>query len=227
MPVPFDKMNLNTERQVIRLTLILSIIVGSASLGFFSFSYSGETQSGVSDTEIVFSGFGQIKLYNPQNINLVSTNTYQDKVLGFQISKPNDNWEIHSVLDEFNSKELAFLESKGFVDGLFVEQEHDKRFILSVFDIQKENFSLHEYVDSQIELIEHKQMNILFEQVSPRDNWAAVAIEFPSENQYGEQILFLKENRLFMLQYLGNSPQSLKLDEKKEVQFIMESFEVI
>ena len=227
MPVPFDKMNLNTERQVIRLTLILSIIVGSASLGFFSFSYSGETQSGVSDTEIVFSGFGQIKLYNPQNINLVSTNTYQDKVLGFQISKPNDNWEIHSVLDEFNSKELAFLESKGFADGLFVEQEHDKRFILSVFDIQKENFSLHEYIDSQIELIEHKQMNILFEQVSPRDDWAAVAIEFPSENQYGEQILFLKENRLFMLQYLGNSPQSLKLDEKKEVQFIMESFEVI
>ena len=227
MPVPFDKMNPNTERQVIRLTLILSIIAGSASLGFFSFSYSGETQSGVTDTEIVFSGFGQIKLYNPQNINLVSTNTYQDKVLGFQISKPNDNWEIHSVLDEFNSKELAFLESKGFADGLFVEQEHDKRFILSVFDIQKENFSLHEYVDSQIELIEHKQMNILFEQVSPRDNWAAVAIEFPSENQYGEQILFLKENRLFMLQYLGNSPQSLKLDEKKEVQFIMESFEVI
>ena len=68
---------------------------------------------------------------------------------------------------------------------------------------------------------------ISFEQVSPKDDWAIYAVEYPDENQYGEQMLFLKENRLYMLQYLGNPPQVLNLEEKKDFRYIMESFEVI
>ena len=175
----------------------------------------------------MFSGFGEIKLYNPQKVDFFSTNTYQDKTLGFQISKPNDSWQIHSVFDHDLDDVLTLLESKGFVDGVYVEQNHDKRFMISVFDIQKDNFSLHEYVDTQIELMETMKMEISFEQVSQKDDWAIYAVEYPDENQYGEQLLFLKENRLYMLQYLGSPPQILNLEEKKDIQYIMESFEVI
>ena len=220
-------MNLQTERKIVRFALILSIISGASWLTW-SFIDSDSTQSyDVLNTEIAFSGFGEITLYNPQKVDLFSTNTYQDKTLGFQVSKPSDSWEIHAILDHIPSRELTLLESKGFVDGVYVEQNHDKRFMISVFDIQKENFSLHEYVDAQIELMETRKMMISFEQVSPKDDWAIYAVEYPDENQYGEQMLFLKENRLYMLQYLGSPPQVLNLEEKKDFQFIMESFEVI
>ena len=220
-------MNLQTERRIVRLALIISIISGTSWLAW-SFSDYDATQSyDPLNTEIVFSGFGEINLYNPQKVDVFSTNTYQDKTLGFQISKPNDSWQIHSVFDHDLDNILTLLESKGFVDGVYVEQNHDKRFMISVFDIQKDNFSLHEYVDNQIELLETMKMEISFEQVSQKDDWAIYAVEYPDENQYGEQLLFLKENRLYMLQYLGSPPQILNLEEKKDIQHIMESFEVI
>lgn len=220
-------MNLQSERKFIRYALIISIISGTSWL-VWSFSDSNSTQSyDVLNTEIVFSGFGEIKLYNPQKVNLFSTNIYQDKTLGFQISKPDNSWEIHSVLDHDLYDKLILLEPKGFVDGVFVEQNHDMRFMINIFDIQKENFSLHEYVDNQIELMKSETITNSFEQVSSKDDWAIFAMEYLNDSQYVEQMLFLKDNRLYLLQYSGNSPQLLALETKKDFQYIMESFEVI
>ena len=221
-------MDLKAERKVVRFVLIISIASGTSWLAIFSFSDTDVTQNtDILSREIVFSGFGEISLHNPQKVDLFSTNTYQDKTLGFQISKPEGNWEIHSALDELSSEKLSVLESKGFVDGLFVEQDHDQRFMLTVFDIQKENFSLHEFVDNQIELMETQDWILSLEQVSPKDDWAIFAMKSSDEKQYGEQMMFLKENRLYMLQYSGSSPQLLDLETKKDFQYIMESFEVI
>ena len=220
-------MNLQTELKVVRFALILSIISGASWLTW-SFLDSDSTQSyDVLNTEIAFSGFGEINLYNPQKVDLFSANTYQDETLGFQISKPDDSWDIHSVLDHDLYDELTLLEPKGFVDGVFVEQDHNMRFMVIVFDIQKETFSLHEYVDSQIELMESETIVISFEQVSPKDDWAIFGMEYLEDSQYVEQMLFLKENRLYLLQYSGTSPQFLDSEEKEDFQYIMESFEVI
>ena len=220
-------MNLRTERKAVRFALILSIVSGASWLTW-SFSDSDSPQSyDVLNTEIVFSGFGEINLYNPQKVDLFSENTYQDKTLGFQISKPNNDWQIHSVLDHDLYEKLILLEPKGFVDGVFVEQDHDMRFMVNVFDIQKENFSLHEYVDNQIELMESETIVISFEQISPKDDWGIFAMEYLNDSQYVEQMLFLKDNRLYLLQYSGNSPQFLDSEEKEDFQYVMESFEVI
>lgn len=192
-------------------------------------SYSESTKSIDLGTKIAVSGFGDINLFNPEKVNLFSTNTYQDTELGFQISKPNNNWEIHSALDELSSDDLALLQTKGFLDGLYVEQNHDKQFMITVFDIQKEKLTLHEFVDQQISLIEsQKNITISFEQVSPDNDWALFAFESSNENkQYDEQLLFLKEDRLYMLQYSGESPQVLSSDQKNDFKLIMDSFEVI
>lgn len=192
--------------------------------------YSLEPKKSIDlDTKIAVSGFGNISLFNPEKVGLFSTNTYQNTQLGFQISKPNSDWEIHSALDELSSDELSSLKAKGFLDGAYVEQNHNRQFMITIFDIQKENFSLHEFVDQQISLMEsQKNITIPFEQVSPENDWALFAVEISDNNeQYGEQLLFLKENRLYMLQYSGESPRALSSEQKNDFRFIMDSFEVI
>ena len=211
--------------------MIVVIISGIFGIGmlFFPDSSSDASNKVILGTKIVVSGFGDINLFNPEKVNLFSTNIYQDTQLGFQVSKPNNDWEIHSVLDELNSDELNSLKAKGFLDGVYVEQNHNRKFMITVFDIPKENFSLHEFVDQQIAQMEsQKGIVIPFEQVSPENDWALFAVESSNENkQYDEQLLFLKEDRLYMLQYSGESPQVLNSDQKKDFQSIMDSFEVI
>lgn len=191
--------------------------------------YSESAKSMDLGTEIVFSGFGEITLYNSESVNLFSTDYYQDTELGFQVSKPNNTWDIHSILDELNSDELASLKTKGFLDGVYVEKNHDKRFIITIFDIQKDEFSLHEFIDQQISVMEsQKDTTIPFKQISSENYWALFAVEYYDESiQYSEQLLFLNNDKLYMLQYLGESPQMLNSDQKNYFRFIMDSFEVI
>ena len=122
-----------------------------------------------------------------------------------------------------------YCKQKDFVDGIYVEKNHNKQFMLTIFDIQKDEFDLHEFVDQQISLMEsQKNITVMSEQVSPENDWALFAVESPdSEISYGEQLLFLKENRLYMLQYSGDSPQTLDPEQKNDFKFIMDSFEVI
>ena len=127
-------MELKSERKIVRWAMILAIVTGMSGIGILFSSYpSDSSKNAVLDTEIAMSGFGDIKLFNPEKVNLLSTNTYQDKQLGFQISKPNSDWEIHSTLDELSSDELSSLKTKGFLDGVYIEQNHDKKFMLTVF----------------------------------------------------------------------------------------------
>ncbi len=222
-------MELKTELHVIRRMMIVTIVSCTVGLALLFTSYPESTNNIVLGTKIAVSGFGDITLFNPDKVSLFSSRTYQDAQLGFQVSKPGDDWDIHSAVDEIDTAELALLKTKGFLDGLYVEQSHDKRFMITVFDIQKENLSLHEFVDQQISLVEsQRNATVVFEQVSPENDWALFALEsYDESKQYDEQLLFLKEGRLYMLQYSGESPQVLSSDQKNDFKFILDSFEVI
>jgi len=223
-------MELNTERQLVRYVLIGSIVCGALWMGAWEFTSLLDSQKGVNlGTKIAVSGFGDINLFNPQKVGLFSTNIYQDTELGFQISKPNNYWEIHSIVDELSSSELDSLETKGFVGGIYVEKNHNKQFMLTIFDIKKDDFVLHDFVDQQISLMKsQKNITAPFEQVSPDNDWALFAVESSgSDIPYGEQLLFLQDNRLYMLQYSGESPQTLDSEQINDFKTIMDSFEVI
>jgi len=223
-------MEQKTELRRIRWALIVLLFASIGTFAGLEFMYSSEpTKSMNLGTKIAVSGFGEINLFNPQEVGLFSTNIYQDTELGFQISKPNNNWEIHSAMDDLSTSELSSLETKGFVDGVYVEKNHNKQFMLTIFDIKKDNFDLHEFVDQQISLMEsQKNITVPFEQVSPENDWALFAVESSDSGiPYGEQLLFLKDNRLYMLQYSGESPQTLDSDQKNDFKIIMDSFEVI
>jgi len=223
-------MELNTERQLVRYVLIGSIVCGALWMGAWEFTSLLDSQKGDNlGTKIAVSGFGDINLFNPQKVGLFSTDIYQDTQLGFQISKPNNDWEIHSITDDLSSSELDSLQTKGFVDGIYIEKNHNKQFLLTIFDIKKDDFSLHEFIDQQISLMEsQKNISIPFEQVSPDNDWSLFAVESSDDEMpYSEQLLFLKDNRLYMLQYAGESPQTLDSDQINDFKDIMNSFELI
>ena len=178
--------------------MIVAIISGIFGIGmlFFPDSSSDASNKVILGTKIAVSGFGDINLFNPEKVNLFSTNIYQDTQLGFQISKPDSDWEIHSVLDELSSDELNSLKAKGFLDGVYVEQNHNRQFMITIFDLQKENFSLHEFVDQQISLMDsQKNITVPFEQISPENDWALFAVETSDEQRTSMEssLLFLKE----------------------------------
>lgn len=177
------------------------------------------------------SSFGDITLFDPKQISLVNKNNmYQNNDLSFQISKPNNIWEIHSASDEFSIFEMSSLKSKGYLGGVYLEKEHDKKFLITVFNIQKENFQLNEYIESQIILMDSKlKSKIMINQVSRSNDWAIFSVDMGTtdENRYGEQLLYFNDGKFYMLQYSGNSPDNLSALERSNYQLIMDSFEVI
>ena len=96
-------MELSTERRLVKSALLVSILCGTMWLAVWSFLGTLDSQNDVIlGSKIAISGFGEINLFNPQTVGLFSTNIYQDTQLGFQISKPNNDWEIHSTIDDMN-----------------------------------------------------------------------------------------------------------------------------
>jgi hypothetical protein len=95
--------------------------------------------------------------------------------------------------------------------------------------VSSQDFALEPYIDSQISQLQSQiDVNVPIKQISDSQEWAIFAMEIPTENwNYGEQVLFLKDNRLFMLQYSGQNPNNLTIEKKSEYLSIIDSFEVI
>ena len=176
------------------------------------------------------SGFGEIIIFDPKQIHFFNANTYyQNNDLSFQISKPDDDWQIRPAYDGLSLKDLTLLESKGYLEGIYLEKENDRRFLILVFDVQSENFQLDDYIENQITSINFKDdIKIPIKQISLSNDWAIFSLdrETNDENSYAEQLLFLKDYRLYMLQYSGKSPENLTELEKSDFNLILDSFEV-
>lgn len=165
-----------------------------------------EKSSIIQDETLVISGFGEIYINNPKNVGLFS-DTYEDTEAGFQVTKPDSGWTIHKMSDELSEDELRSLESKGFVDGIYVEKNHGKEFTITVFDIQQDNFDLHEFIDNQILQMGSKKVKVLSEQVSQDNDWVIFAMDGSDVGMgYSEQMLFFKDDKPYMLHYSGNLP---------------------
>ena len=216
------------ERQIIKWSLLVMLIGTPIGMIVGEYFYQPQEKSSIiQDGTLVISGFGEIYINNPKNVGLFS-DTYHDTEAGFQVTKPDSGWTIHNMADELSEDELRSLESKGFVDGVYVEKDHGKEFTITVFDIQQDNFDLHEYIDNQISQMESKKVKVLSEQVSPDNDWAIFAMDGSDVGMgYSEQMLFFKDNRLYMLQYSGDLPELQSPEERSEIQNVLNSFEVI
>lgn len=89
---------------------------------------------------------------------------------------------------------------------------------------QFDNFNLDAYVKSQKDAISQKfDSEITIDEISPQSNWSIFGAEITLQNKtrvYGEQILEIHNDKLYMLQYSGVPPYLL-LSQARDV---MESF---
>lgn len=223
-------MNIAQEVRIVRWSIIIMLV--ATPMGFTAI-YLVESESDVETTSIM-SSFGKITIFDPKQTTSLFLNEsviYQDNYLEFQISKPDDTWEIHAAYDDLLSEELVYLKSKGYLDGIYLEKQHDRRFLITVFDVQKEDFKLDDYVENQIlQMTLKEDVKIPLKQISQSNDWAIFAIDKQGvnfESKHGEQMLFLKNNLLYMLQYSGNSPENLTELEKSDFRLILDSFEVL
>lgn len=217
-------MNLNQEVRVVRLSLVTVVIASTMGLVIlFAIPYDN---SGIS----IMSGFGEIIILDPKQPSILEYNLYQNNKLSFQLSTPNDAWNIRQAFETISADELAYLDSKGYLDGIYVEKEFDERFLVSVFEMPSENFQLNDYITKQITLSNlEENTNVPIKQVSQSNEWAIFSLDrgTNAENSYTEQLLFLKDNQLYVIQYFGKSPEYLTDSEKSDINSILGSFEVI
>ena len=219
------KLNIQQEVRTVRRMLVVTIIAFSVGLGIL-FGTDAYESSGIS----IMSSFGEITILDPKYPSIIGDNMYQNNELSFQLSKPNNAWNIRLVSETLLPEEIIYLESKGYLNGIYLEKEYDKRFFISVIDVQSENFQLNDYVTEQITTLNSKEnIKVPIRQISKSNDWAIFSFdrETNTENGYAEQLLFLKDNRLYMLQYSGKSPDNLTESEKSDYNSILNSFEVL
>jgi len=218
-------MNTVKEVKIVRWSIIFMIVVSSIAL---TVDYLIETSNSTTKISIM-SGFGEISIdKSSKNSSLDENNFYQDEYLGFQISKPDKDWEFHSATDYLLERSPS-LKSKGYLDGMYIEKQHDKRFLLTVFSIKENDFQLANYIENQIQQTKFQNVKIPLKQVSPSNSWAIFSMDSEKNDKfsYGEQLLFFKDNRLYMLQYTGYSPENITDNERGDVNFILNSFRVM
>ena len=213
------------ERKVLRWSIILMMAITLTAFGFQEYFALPQEENTLS----VKSGFGQITMQYPQEFIDADGSLFSNTELGFQVLAPNGNWDAHAVEEVFSPQKLESLKSKGLIHGFYLEEDHQKQFMITVFEVSAQDFALEPYIDSQINQMQSKiDVNVPIKQISESKDWAIFAMEIPTENwNYGEQVLFLKNDRLFMLQYSGQNPNNLTLEKKSEYLSIIDSFEVI
>lgn len=220
-------MNIIQEVLIIRRLITIVLVVGPIGL---MINYLIIPES--STTTPIMSSFGEILIFDPKQSSLFFDEgiLYQDDSLAFQISKPNDMWKIHTASDDFLAEELVFLKSKEYVDGIYLEKQHNKRFLITIFDMQTKDFQLKDFIKNRILLNNIKSdVKIPIKQISQSNDWAIFSMGMGEnvKNRSGEQMLFLKDNRLYMLQYSGDASDDLTDVEKSDLRLILDSFEVL
>jgi hypothetical protein len=216
------------ELRIIRWGIILMIIGTVTVIGLQEYFHLPEHEKNFDSK--VMSGFGEITMFSPQKYSDPSEGElFTNRDLGFQVLRPNNKWDAHSILEVFSPEKLEYLKSKGLIHGFYLEENHEKQFLITVFDIPEKNFELDSYIDSQISQMEiQTNVNVPIKQISVSNEWAIFAMETPTEKwNYGEQVLLLKENRLYMLQYTGQNPGQVGYETKSEYLSVIDSFELI
>lgn len=219
------------ELKIVRWSIIITIIISVMSLAIYDLIYF--QTHGKQSLEPVFikSGFGEITLSNTVQRYPITNDIYQDKDLGFQILKPNNTWKVIPMSDNMDDESILNLKTKGFLDGIYLEQNNKTHFMIAVFDVsQKSSFELANYVDTQIETMKNNpNVEITLKQISPLNDWSIFGAHAHTADvdSYGEQLLYLENNKLYMLQYTGLSPSEMKTEMKSEYRSILDSFKII
>lgn len=220
------------EVRIIKFALIGLFVASIIGLAVWEIKFNpySDIKTSASDWVEVASGFGTIRMYEQKQTgdfsSIKNDLMYVDDFLGFQISKPNQQWEFDSNIDDILGSQIV--SSKKFLGGMYVKKIDEKAIFIAVFDLaQFDNFDLDAYVQSQKDAIAKFDSNIIIDEISPQNNWSIFGAEITLQNKtrtYGEQILEIHNNKLYMLQYSGDPPYLMLSQTRDEIRDIMDSF---
>lgn len=219
------------EVKVVKFSLIGLIVASVTGLVIWDISFNpySEAKTPTDSTEVK-SGFGVIRIYEQKSQNTFSNLknglTYVDNSLGFEISRPNEKWEFDTnIEDVLNSQSKS---DKKFLGGMYVKKNDEKPIFIGVFDLtQFKNFDLDAYVQSQKDTIDKFESDITINEISPQNNWSVFGAEITLKNKtrtYGEQIMEIHNDKIYMLQYSGDPPYLMLSQTREEIRSIMDSF---
>ena len=219
------------EVKIVKFSLVGLIVATVIGLIIWEISFESysEVKTSTDSTEVK-SGFGVIRIYEQESQNTFSDIkkglTYVDNSLGFQISKPNEKWEFDTNIDDILSSQSE--SDKKFLGGMYVKKNNEKSIFIGVFDLtQFKNFDLDAYVQSQKDMIAKFDSSVMVDEMSPQNNWSIFGAEITLQNKtrtYGEQILEIHNDKLYMLQYSGAPPYLVLSQTRAEIRDIMDSF---
>ncbi|PIN84028.1 MAG: hypothetical protein COV65_01995, partial [Nitrosopumilales archaeon CG11_big_fil_rev_8_21_14_0_20_33_24] len=92
------------ELKIVRYGILVTIVTSVMGLVIYDLTYFQMHENSSLEAVSVKSGFGDITLSNTAQSYSISNDIYQDKDLGFQISTPNDIWQIRSMSDDLNNE---------------------------------------------------------------------------------------------------------------------------
>lgn len=215
-----------SKRRVIRWGIVIMLI--ATPLGFLVDGLlEFPIQESSSKESAVLAEFDEIKTSAAKS-DIDQDSIYTNFDLGFQVLRPTNNWEIHPVSERIEPEKFQVLKSRGLIDGIYLEENHEKQFMITVSTIP-DDFELDRFVNLQIAQLEMQtDVEVPKKEISLDKDHAVFAMKIPTENwNYGEQVLFLKDGKLFMLQYSGQDPDSINYEKGLEYRAIMDSFETI
>lgn len=228
------------ELTLVKYILVATIIVGISWILFdegedLVSHFQTSTQNNINEVIQVESGFGSIQLYEndsiPQSQEIGQAGfTYSEQDLGFKITKPSFDWDFNTNLDVVIQENSEQLLSKGFMGGVYIEQNNEKTFFVAVFDISNQDqFLLEDYVNTQTDYMTSQfDTQLTTRAVSPDNQWAVFGMKLNLEDRtsYGEQLLYIQNDKFYMLQYTGLPPEQLTAEENEERRKIIDSFSV-
>lgn len=227
-------MESHDEVKIVKFALIGLIIVSIGGLVIWEIMSSSNSQNDIiltDDGVEVQSGFGKILLYEQRRTSdfsgIQDQLTYVDTSLGFQISRPNDRWQIDSNIDDVLDSQAV--SNKKFLGGMYMKNGNERPFFIAVFDLtQFKDFVLADYVMSQKNSISQRfDSKLIVDDISPDGKWAIFGTEITLQNKtkvYGEQILEVHDDKIYMLQYSGTPPYLTLPQTKDDIRQIMDSF---
>lgn len=227
-------MNPENEVKIVKFALVGLFVVSIGGLMIWEAvfnPYSDIKTNSADDGIEVQSGFGKIRLYEQKQIGDFSSVknqlTYVDNSLGFEISRPNDNWQFDANIEDVLDSQT--ISNKKFLGGMYVKNGNEKPFFVGVFDLtQFDNFVLDDYVMLQKNTISQKfDSKIIVDDISSDSRWSIFGAEIILQNKtrvYGEQILKIHDNKMYMLQYSGLPPYLTLPQTKDEIRQVMDSF---
>lgn len=157
---------------------------------------------------------------------------YTDKLAGFTIQRPNENWYFETVEDYIKNSDLDFdPRPNSYLGGVFVATDVPGS-IMVISQKLPENLDLSEYIDDQISRAEEifgKEVTMTKKFVSTSGNWAVSEgfIDFEEYKEYVRQILHKSNDKLFLIQTTGDPPNEMDEKIKSDLNQIVESFNII